>query len=171
MSGDDAGRPLQPESGPGPARHRDRVTMTAADQAALLAESRKLQLATINRDGTPHLVTMFYVMLDGQIAFWTYRSAQKARNLARDPRVTCLVEAGEDYFELRGVQVVGTARRIQDPARVLEIGRRLAAVTTGMPAEALEEYTAKTARKRVGFVVEPERIISWDFRKLARPGG
>jgi PPOX class probable F420-dependent enzyme len=171
MSEDDAGRARPPESGPGPARHRDRVTMTAADQAALLAESRKLQLATINRDGTPHLVTMFYVMLDGQIAFWTYRSAQKARNLARDPRVTCLVEAGEDYFELRGVQMVGTARRIEDSARVLEIGRRLAAVTTGMSAGALEEYTTKTARKRVGFLVEPERIISWDFRKLARPGG
>jgi hypothetical protein len=85
--------------------------------------------------------------------------------------VTCLVEAGEEYFELRGVQVVGTARRIEDPARVLDIGRRLAAVTTGMSAGALEEYTTKTARKRVGFVVEPQRIISWDFRKLARPGG
>jgi PPOX class probable F420-dependent enzyme len=152
-------------------KQRDRVTMTADEVAALLAGSHKLQLATINRDGTPHLVTMFYVMLDGQIAFWTYRSAQKARNLARDPRVTCLVEAGEEYFELRGVQVVGTARRIEDPARVLDIGRRLAAVTTGMSAGALEDYTTKTARKRVGFVVEPRRIISWDFRKLARPGG
>ena len=161
MSGDDAGR----------GRHRDRVTMTAADQAALLAESHKLQLATINRDGTPHLVTMYYVMLDGQIAFWTYRSAQKARNLARDPRVTCLVEAGDEYFELRGVQVVGIARRVEDPAGVLDIGRRLAAVTTGMPADALEEYTTKTARKRFGFIVEPRRIISWDHRKLARPGG
>ena len=171
MSGDDAGRPGRPESGPGPARHRDRVTMTPADQSALLAESHKLQLATINRDGTPHLVTMYYVMLDGQIAFWTYRSAQKAANLARDPRVTCLVEAGEEYFELRGVQVVGLARCIEDPARVLDIGRRLATVTTGMSAGALEEYTTKTARKRVGFVVDPQRIISWDFRKLARPGG
>ena len=171
MSGDDAGRSGQPEGGPRLARHRDRVTMTAADQAALLAGSHKLQLATINRDGTPHLVTMFYVMLDGQIAFWTYRSAQKARNLARDPRVTCLVEAGEEYFELRGVQVVGIAHRVEDPAGVLDIGRRLAAVTTGMPADALEEYTTKTARKRVGFVVEPQRIITWDHRKLARPGG
>src|SRR5438477_12431125 len=111
MSGDDAERAGQPESGPGTARHRDRVTMTAADQAALLAESRKLQLATINRDGTPHLVTMFYVMVDGQIGFWTYRSAQKARNLARDPRVTCLVVAGEWYFELRVVQGVVAVRR------------------------------------------------------------
>jgi PPOX class probable F420-dependent enzyme len=171
MSGDDAGRVGQPEAGHASARHRDRVTMTAADQAALLAGSHKLQLATINRDGTPHLVTMFYVMIDGQIAFWTYRSSQKAANLARDPRVTCLVEAGEEYFELRGVQVVGTVRRIDDPAGVLDIGRRLTAVTTGMPADALEEYTTKTARKRVGFVVEPQRIITWDHRKLARPGG
>jgi PPOX class probable F420-dependent enzyme len=166
MSGDDAGRP---ESGPGPARHRDRVTMTAADQADLLAGSHKLQLATINRDGTPHLVTMFYVMLDGRIAFWTYRSSQKARNLARDPRVTCLVETGEEYFELRGVQVLGLARCIEDPARVLDIGRRVATVTSGMAADVLEEYTAKTARKRLGYVVEPRRVISWDHRKLAQP--
>jgi PPOX class probable F420-dependent enzyme len=151
-------------------RHRDRVAMTAAETAALLAESHKLQLATINRDGTPHLVTMFYVMLGGRIAFWTYRSSQKARNLARDPRVTCLVETGEEYFELRGVQVVGTARCVEDPAGVLEIGRSVAAATTGMTAEALAEYTAYTARKRVGFVVEPLRVISWDHRRLARPG-
>ena len=164
MSVDDA---EGPETVRAPGRHRDRVAMTAADQAALLAESRKLQLATINRDGTPHLVSD--VLRDARRAnrVWTYRSAQKARNLARDPRVTCLVEAGEEYFELRGVQVAGTARRIEDPARVLEIGRRLADVTTGMSADALEEYTTKTARKRVGFVVEPQRIISWDFRKLA----
>ena len=162
--------PGWPEGGNGPVRHRDRVAMTAADAAALLAESHKLQLATINRDGTPHLVTMFYVMLGGQIAFWTYRSSQKARNLARDPRVTCLVETGEEYFELRGVQVVGLVRCVEDPARVLDIGRRVATVTAGMAAEALEEYTTKTARKRLGYVVEPQRVISWDHRRLARPG-
>jgi PPOX class probable F420-dependent enzyme len=143
--------------------------MTAADAAALLAESHKLQLATINRDGTPHLVTMFYGMLGGQIAFWTYRSSQKARNLARDPRVTCLVEAGEEYFELRGVQVAGTVRCVENPAGVLEIGRRVAAVMAGMPAGALEEYVTHTARKRVGFVVQPRRVISWDHRRLAPP--
>jgi hypothetical protein len=79
---------------------RDLVTMTPAEASALLASAHKLQLATLNRDGTPHLVTMFYVLVDGKIAFWTYRSSQKARNLARDPRLTCLVETGEDYFEL-----------------------------------------------------------------------
>ena len=151
-------------------KQRDRVAMTEQEAADLLAGSRKLQLATINPDGTPHLVTMFYVMLGGQIAFWTYRASQKARNLARDPRVTCLVETGEDYFELRGVQVTGTARCVEDPAGVLEIGRHVAAGLAGVPADALEEYVAHAARKRAGYYVEPARIVSWDHRKLAPPG-
>ena len=75
--------------------------MTPGQSMAMLSDGRKLQLATINPDGTPHLVTMYYVMIDGQIIFWTYRSSQKARNLQRDPRVTCLVETGEEYFDLR----------------------------------------------------------------------
>ena len=152
-------------------KQRDQVTMTPAEVSALLAGSRKLQLATINRDGTPHLVTMFYAMLGGQIAFWTYRSSQKARNLARDPRVTCLVETGEDYFELRGVQVAGRARCVEDPAGVLEIGRAVAGGMAGVPAEAAEEYVAQAARKRVGYVVEPVRVASWDHRKLTQPPG
>jgi len=145
---------------------RERVAMTAEEVAAMLAGSSKLQLATINRDGTVHLVTMYYVLLDGQIAFWTYRSSQKARNIARDPRVTCLVEAGDEYFDLRGVQVAGTARCVADPAGVLDIGRRIAARMGGVPAEALEDYVTHAARKRLGYVVEPARVISWDHRKL-----
>ena len=156
-------------------KQRDRVTMTADEANALLAGSRKLQLATLNPDGTPHLVTMFYVMQDGQIAFWTYRASQKARNLARDPRVTCLVETGEDYFELRGVQVVGTVRCVEDTDGVLEIGRGIAAAmaggragtaATGGPDGVVEEYVQQAARKRVGYLVQPTRIISWDHRKL-----
>ncbi len=151
-------------------KQRGRVAMTEAQAAAMLAASRKLQLATINPDGTPHLVTMFYTMRGGQIAFWTYRASQKARNLARDPRVTCLVETGEEYFALRGVQVRGTARCVDDPAGVLSIGRAIAAGLADQPAEELDEYVAHTARKRVGFIVQPLRIASWDHRKLLPPG-
>jgi PPOX class probable F420-dependent enzyme len=150
-------------------KQRDRVAMTAGEAHALLASSRKLQLATINPDGTPHLVTMFYVMQDGQIAFWTYRASQKARNLARDPRVTCLVETGDDYFELCGVQVAGTVRLVDDPAGVLEIGRGVAEAMAGGPDGVVEEYVQQAARKRVGYLVQPARIISWDHRKLNTP--
>ena len=147
-------------------KQRDLVAMNPAEATAMLAATRKMQLATINPDGTPHLVTMFYTLIDGHVAFWTYRKAQKARNLARDPRLTCLVEAGEDYFELRGVQVTGTARCVADPAGVLDIGRRIATGMGDVPDGSLEDYLAHTARKRVGYIVAPTRIISWDHRKL-----
>ncbi len=152
-------------------KQRDKVAMTAQEIAAMLAGSRKVQLATINRDGTPHLVAMYYAMLDGQITFWTYRSSQKARNLARDPRVTCLVETGEQYFDLRGVQVQGVARCIEDPAEVRDIGRRIAGAMTGQPADGLDDYVEHAARKRVGYAVQPRRIMSWDHAKLLGPDG
>ena len=152
-------------------KQRDRVAMTPAEVTGFLEANRKLQLATINRDGTPHLVTMYYVMLDGQITFWTYRSSQKARNMARDPRIACLVETGNEYFDLRGVQVQGVVQITEDPAEVLAIGRRVAAVTLNLHEGLADGYVEHTAPKRLGFLVEPTRGVSWDHSKLQQPGG
>lgn len=147
-------------------KQRDKVAMTPEEVAGFLAAHRKMQLATIGRDGTPHLTTMFYGLIDGRIAFWTYGKAQKARNLDRDPRLTCLVEDGENYFELRGVQVNGVAKPWAD---VLGVGRLIAAGMAELPADGRDEYVAHTGRKRVAFVVEPARISSWDHGKLLLP--
>jgi PPOX class probable F420-dependent enzyme len=158
-------------------KQRDLVTMSAAEVASLLEGSRKVQLATLNPDGSVHLVTMFYGLIEGQIAFWTYRTSQKALNLARDPRITCLVEDGTDYFELRGVQIRGTVRVVSEPDGVLAIGRLVAGgMTDGRAAgqaaaEAVDGYVAQAARKRVGYIVEPRRVVSWDHGKLVNATG
>jgi PPOX class probable F420-dependent enzyme len=144
--------------------------MTAEESAAMLASSRRMQLATINPDGTPHLVAVFYMLRAGNIAFWTDRASQKAHNLARDPRLTCLVEDGDDYFELRGVQVRGVARTLDDPDTVAAIGRSIAVRLTGVPDGPAGDYVTRAARKRIAFVVEPRRIVTWDHRKLLTPG-
>jgi PPOX class probable F420-dependent enzyme len=152
--------------------------MSDAEVAQMLAAGRKVQLATINPDGYPHLVTMYYTLVDGKIAFWTYRTSQKALNLARDPRISCLVESGEAYFDLRGVQIQGTVETITDPDAVLELGRAIGEVVAGSQAgaagqlgDAITEYVADAARKRYGYIVEPHRVISWDHSKLDVPAG
>jgi len=151
-------------------KQRDRVRMTPDEVAEMLAAGRKVQLATINPDGYPHLVTMYYTLIDGKIAFWTYRTSQKALNLARDPRISCLVETGEAYFDLRGVQIQGVVQTIEDPAAVLEIGIGISKVMgsgdAGETGDAVRDYVAHTARKRFGYIVQPTRIISWDHSKL-----
>lgn len=148
---------------------RASMAMSPDEVAAMLAAGRKLQLATINQDGTPHLVTMYYGLLDGWIAFWTYRTSQKALNLARDPRLTVLVEEGVEYFDLRGVQVNGVARTVTAQDELMAIGRLVAGRMPGIPDEALEDYVAHGARKRWGYVIEPRHVISWDHSKLAAP--
>ena len=154
------------------AKQRDQVGMTDAEVAAMLAGHRKVQLATINPDGFPHLVTMYYALVDGKIAFWTYRTSQKALNLARDARITCLVETGESYFDLRGVQIQGTVETITDPDTVLKIGQSIGEVLAGSVAGAaghrdeISDYVVNAARKRYAYVVEPVRVISWDHTKV-----
>jgi PPOX class probable F420-dependent enzyme len=160
-------------------KQRDRVKMAPDEVTQLLASSRKVQLATISPDGYPHLVTMYYRLLDGRIAFWTYRTSQKALNLARDPRISCLVETGEAYFDLRGVLVQGVVETITDPDEVYKIGLAIGDVVGGgtagsdasLPGDAINEYVANAARKRYAYIVEPRRVISWDHTKLVAPPG
>jgi PPOX class probable F420-dependent enzyme len=146
---------------------RERIRMTAEEIAAFLDEPHKLQLATINPDGTPHLVTMYYAPFGDQIGFWTYRSSQKAANLRRDPRATCLVEAGEGYEELRGVQISGTVRILDAPDEVLPIGAAVYGRHVRGLGDGLDAFLADQARKRSAYLLTPSRISSWDHRKLA----
>src|SRR2546423_1241938 len=106
---------------------RDRIRMSDDEIESFLSSARKLQVASVNADGTPHLVTMYYTDLDGDIAFWTYGKAQKAVNLRRDPRITCLVEDGVAYNERRGVTVYGEAELIEDYDRVVAFGMAMTA--------------------------------------------
>lgn len=146
---------------------RDQIRMTDEEVAVYLAEQHTLQVASNDHDGFPHLVPMWYALLDGKLAFWTYARSQKAVNLRRDDRITCLVESGDDYANLRGVQVKGHARLIEDAAAVRAFGESLMArYTGGVLTDAGRDMVAAQAAKRLVVGVEPVEIVSWDHRKL-----
>ena len=153
---------------------RDGVRMSDDEIDAFLRGARKVQVATLAKDGTPHLTTLFHVVDDrGRIAFWTYGRSQKIRNLERDPRISMLVEDGEDYFELRGVSIQGRARLVEEYDDIRTLGAKVAKRMAGDMdlGEFGDEIVEKQARKRVGIVVEPEKVTSWDHRKMAGPPG
>ena len=169
-----------PQTGGGARRPgRDRVRMDAGQAQAFLeaaaGRGAKLQVATLGADGHPHLTTLFFVVDGGLICFWTYGSTQKIRNLERDDRVSVLVEDGEAYDELRGVSVRGRAEIVRDPDRVRAIGTAVACrmLGVGSPEQLGEEgrsLVARQARKRVGVVVHPERVASWDHAQGSATG-
>ena len=153
---------------------RDAVRMTDDEVDTFLRSSRKVQVATVGRDGSPHLTTLFHVVDDdGRIVFWTYARSQKVLNLERDPRITCLVEDGLEYAELRGVSVSGTAEVVRDVDRVAAVGTAIALRMIGADSpEALgdigRDEVARQARKRVAIIVTPDHVASWDHAKAYR---
>ena len=149
--------------------------MSEVEVAGFLREQVKVQVASLDRDGGPHLTTLFYVMDGDRIAFWTYGRSQKIRNLERDPRISCLVEDGLDYFELRGVSIRGRAELVSDHDEIVRIGSAVATAMTG--AASFEELgdlgrteVERQAQKRIAGLGHPESVATWDHRKLITTG-
>jgi PPOX class probable F420-dependent enzyme len=150
---------------------REAVKLTDDEVSALLDENLKVQVASNGPDGVPHLTTLFYIVRDGKIAFWTYGRSQKIRNLERDPRVSALVEDGIDYFELRGVSISGRAELVRDYDAIFSIGAEVATRMVGAESfEALGDFGRETvekqAQKRVAVIIHPDHVASWDHRKM-----
>ena len=145
---------------------RDQIRMSHEEVRAFLQEQLILQVATIDHDGWPHLVAMWYVLVDDRVVFWTYAKSQKAVNLRRDDRLTCLVETGTRYDELRGVQIKGRAVIQDDRETVQRVGERIFERYTGPLNDHTRQLVAAQAAKRVLVFVEPVEIVSWDHRKL-----
>ncbi|MFL5625904.1 MAG: pyridoxamine 5'-phosphate oxidase family protein [Ktedonobacteraceae bacterium] len=145
---------------------RDLIRMNDEEIRTFLEEQRTLQVATIDHDGFPHLVAMWYTLIDNELAFWTYAKSQKAVNLRRDPRLTCLAEAGERYDELRGVQIKGQAVIKDDRETVQRLGEAIWERYTGPLNEHTRPMVEAQAAKRVAIFVRPLEIVSWDHRKL-----
>jgi PPOX class probable F420-dependent enzyme len=141
--------------------------MTDDEMRTFLEDGRDLQVASINADGTPHLVTMWYAVRDGRLAFWTYAKSQKIVNLRRDPRLTVLVATGDRYEELRGVSISGQAELVEERDEVISYGEAVYERYWGpLDNDAVREGVRVMGAKRVVVVVKPEKVVSWDHSKL-----
>ncbi len=163
------------------------IAMSADELTSFLGEQRTCRFATTGPDG-PHVAPVWFVW-DGQ-ALWVYSLTRSQRwaNLARDPRIAVVVDDGHHYHELRGVEVEGDAVMVgpvprtggeDQPAPELAEPERLMAAKYFDPASQAASQ-ADGASQAVGTApgmvhdgrhawlrITPDKIVSWDFRKLA----
>lgn len=148
---------------------RNAIAFSDAELRDYFETSLTITMATTNHDGYPHLVPMWYAMLDGLVHMHTYRSSQKVRNIERDPRGALLLEDGIKYEKLRGVYVRGRFTLADNRDLRLRLGLAIAVKYQGLShaqagdaEEAILAYTAK----RVVMVFHPEKTSSWDHSKI-----
>jgi PPOX class probable F420-dependent enzyme len=145
---------------------RAQITMSDAEVAAFLERSRTATMATIGPSGRPHLVAMWYGLIDGAMWFETKARSQKALNLRRDDRITCLVEDGLTYDVLRGVSLEGRGVIVDDPDALFAVGVNVWERYNGPYDDEVRPLVELMLHKRVAVRVDVERVRSWDHRKL-----
>jgi PPOX class probable F420-dependent enzyme len=141
---------------------RNQIQLTPAEQTEFLSQPHKASLATVDKDGFPHVVAMGYMFRDGVIYMTSYGKAQKVLNIRRNPKVGVMVESGQSYRDFRGVMIRGLCELIEDPATVEKTMRELAGGQGGgAPRGAIT-----SAPKRIVLKIVPQKIATWDHTKL-----
>jgi PPOX class probable F420-dependent enzyme len=141
---------------------RRKINLTPEEQAEFLRANRKTALATLDKDGFPHLVAMTVGVHDGVYYMTSYAKAQKVLNIRRNSKVALMVEAGGSYAELKGVMVRGVCEIIEGEDAVRDAWAVISG-TTGTPRR---RETSDSAAKRVVLKVTPQKTYTWDHSKL-----
>ena len=153
----------------GGVNQRGLIKMTPEEVDAFLGERRSMTMSTIGGDGSIHSVAMWYGFLEGAVAFETKAKAQKVVNLRRNPHLTCLVEAGDTYDQLRGVSLVGRGEIVEEPERIWELGVSVFSRYNAPYTEEMKPFVEVMLNKRVVVKLHVDRTVTWDHRKLGLP--
>jgi hypothetical protein len=137
---------------------------------AYLSSQRTARVATTNEDGDPHVVPLWFVWHERTLFLNSTVGNPTVENALRTERAAAVVDDGDDYDVLRGVTIAGRVERAgQDP--------RMPRVEEAWSRKYLGggELPYGRWRGRLWLRLVPERVASWDFRKIpeakARRGG
>ncbi|KXP10226.1 pyridoxamine 5'-phosphate oxidase family protein [Tsukamurella pseudospumae] len=148
---------------------RGQIQMSEAEIEAFIERSRTATIATVGSSGVPHLVAMWYAVIDGDLWIETKAKSQKVVNLRRNAAMSASIESGQSYDQLRGVTFEGTAEIVEDEATVRAVCEQVYERYFGPYSEELEPAIDAMMNKRVAVRLRADRVRSWDHRKLGMP--
>jgi PPOX class probable F420-dependent enzyme len=123
-----------------------------------LATKEVAVLATLQADGAPLAMPMWFLHAPSALTMISAADTQKVRNLRRDPRVSVVAEAVSGGGEIRGVTVQGRAEFLLDSPERRALVDRFHEKYRGL--EKLWGGKAMPAN-RVMFRIVPSRVRSW----------
>lgn len=132
---------------------------------ALLDEHRIMTVATLRPDGWPQATTVGYANEGMTLWFLCGLESQKARNLARDDRVSITIDHDTaDIMAIAGLSMAARAHRVTDPGEAEKVLRMLPLkYPDASPATA--SLKMPTPDEVALFRVEPEVISVLDYTK------
>ncbi len=129
-----------------------------------LAQHRIGRLGTIDEKGFPHVVPMWYVLLNGCVFFSTRVPRKKIGNLRRNPKISFTVDAGERFDDYHGVLIQGDAEVVEDP----EITQRFNIASAHRHCGSEEHPYVRLIQSHKARIVRlsPVKVLTWDYRGM-----
>lgn len=149
-------------------RRRRRIAMDEQELDAFLTGERTCRVATSSPSG-PHVTPLWFVWHDSAVWLYSINRSQRWADITRDPRVAIIVDAGDDYGELRGAELVGDAEIIGEVPRTGEPEPMLQAPEQLFARKYFDTDEMHHDRRHGWLRIVPDTIRSWDFRKLSKP--
>ncbi len=133
-----------------------------ADIISILNQGHDLTLATLREDGWPQAPTVSYASQGLDVYFGCDARSQKARNLARDDRVSATVDLPyANWGQIHCLSLGGRARRLTEPE---EMGRIGALFFAKFPQ--MGDYMAASDGGELAlFQITPQVISVLDYRQ------
>ncbi|QKW26513.1 pyridoxamine 5'-phosphate oxidase family protein [Streptomyces seoulensis] len=147
-------------------RRGRKIMMTPGELDEFLAAERTCRVATVSAGGAPHVSALWFVW-DGA-SLWLYSVVRSRRwaDLRRDPRVAIVVDTGEEYDRLRGVELSGTVECVGETPRTGELRAELDLPETLFARKYFGLEEMPHDGRHAWLRLTPEKTVSWDFRKL-----
>lgn len=115
-------------------------------------------IGTVNPDGSPHVVPLWYRYDGSKIFLWTLEGRRWAKNLQHEPRVSISIQEDEEPFG--GVVIKGRAQ--VDTGDDAWISDKIHTITRNyIPEDGIEDYIASWPELRTIVTITPEKITSW----------
>ncbi len=127
--------------------------------AKLIEWERVCRVGTVSEAGVPHVVPVCHVLVGGKIYFASGSDGRKVLNIKTNPQITVTVDLySDDWANLKGVMIQGTARLIEKGPRFRKIRSLLYRKYPQYPTEAaLDESDS------VIIEVTPMHVYSWEL--------
>ncbi|MCF6388699.1 pyridoxamine 5'-phosphate oxidase family protein [Mycobacterium sp. MBM] len=142
--------------------------MDRSEVDSFLGAQRTCRVGTVSGSGQPHVTPLWFAW-DGT-ALWLYSivDSQRWADIARDPRVSVVIDDGDRYGELRGVEILGSAQTVGEVPRTTIPDPQLAT-----PEQLFAEKYFGSADfvgdgRHAWLRIIPNRLRSWDFRKIGQ---
>lgn len=146
-------------------RKGKRIAMSEKELNAFLGQMRTCRMATVGAEGQPHISALWFVWDGEHVWINSVVKSQRWTDVMRDPRVTLIVDGGDEFGDLHGVKLEGTVESVGDVPRTNAGNAELVAPELAFARKYLGRDEFAYDGGHAWLKLTPDKIVSWDFRK------